>query len=119
MVREAADKTSSNNKARFFRGQRFGQVRRQLLNRKKNSIVLLKKPKLDNARKLRGIHFIDLDDMEFKDTMNKTRAKSWSRLWIQQMSCKVPTWVTEKLVATTNLILADQITHAPFTILNK
>ena len=28
------------------------------------------KPKLDNARKLRGIHSFDLEDMDFKETMN-------------------------------------------------
>ena len=33
------------------------------------------KPKLDNARKLRGIHFIDLDDGEFKDIMKNARRK--------------------------------------------
>ena len=33
------------------------------------------KPKLDNARKLRGIHFIDPDDGEFKDIMKNARGK--------------------------------------------
>ena len=32
-----------------------------------------KKPKLDNARKLRGIHFIYPDDGEFKETMKYAR----------------------------------------------
>ena len=35
----------------------------------------IEKPKLDNARKLRGIHFIDLDDGEFKDVMKNARGK--------------------------------------------
>ena len=37
--------------------------------------MLFEKPKLDNARKLRGIYFIDLDDMEFKDTLQNARKK--------------------------------------------
>ena len=28
------------------------------------------KPKLDNARRLRGIYFVDPEDKEFKETMN-------------------------------------------------
>ena len=34
------------------------------------------KPKVDNARKLRGIYYIDPDVLEFKDTMNNARKKS-------------------------------------------
>ena len=33
------------------------------------------KPKLDNARKLRGIYFIDPEDKEFKDTIKNVRKK--------------------------------------------
>ena len=33
------------------------------------------KPKLDNARKLRGIYFIDPEDKEFKETMKNARKK--------------------------------------------
>ena len=33
----------------------------------------IEKPKLDNARKLRGICFIDLDDGEFKETIEKRK----------------------------------------------
>ena len=35
----------------------------------------IEKPKLDNARKLRGFYFIDLDDDEFKRTMKNARRK--------------------------------------------
>ena len=31
----------------------------------------IQKPKLDNARRLRGIYFIDPDDEDFKDIMKK------------------------------------------------
>ena len=35
----------------------------------------IEKPKLDNARRLSGIHFIDLDDEEVKDIMKNVRRK--------------------------------------------
>ena len=34
------------------------------------------KPKLDNARRLRGIYFIDPDDKKFKETIRNARKKS-------------------------------------------
>ena len=33
------------------------------------------KPQVDNARKLRGIYFIDLEDKEFKETIKNARKK--------------------------------------------
>ena len=35
----------------------------------------IEKPNLDHARSLRGIHFIDLKDQEFKDIMKNARRK--------------------------------------------
>ena len=35
----------------------------------------IKKPKLDNARRLRGIYFIDPEDKEFKETIQNARKK--------------------------------------------
>ena len=35
----------------------------------------IEKPKLDNARRLRGIYFIDPEDKEFKETIQKARKK--------------------------------------------
>ena len=35
----------------------------------------IEKPKLDNARQLRGIFFIEPDDQEFKHTMRNARRK--------------------------------------------
>ena len=40
------------------------------------------KPKLDNARKLRGIYFIDPDDKEYPDIM-KMQEEIWKDLWFQ------------------------------------
>ena len=35
----------------------------------------MKKPKLDNARRLRGIYFLDPEDKEFKETIKNARKK--------------------------------------------
>ena len=35
----------------------------------------IEKPKLDNVRKLRGIYYVDVEDMEFKDTEKNARKK--------------------------------------------
>ena len=35
----------------------------------------IEKPKLDNARRLRGIYFIDPEDKEFKQTIQNARRK--------------------------------------------
>ena len=45
------------------------------LNERKSSNWAIEKPKLKNARKLRGSHFIDAKDMEFKETIKKRRGK--------------------------------------------
>ena len=36
---------------------------------------IIEKPKLDNARKLRGIYFIDLEDEDYKKTLSNARKK--------------------------------------------
>ena len=41
--------------------------------RKEKQKLAIEKPELDNARKLRSIHFIDPDDGEFKDVMKNAR----------------------------------------------
>ena len=41
--------------------------------RKAKQKSAVEKPKLDNARKSRGIYFIDLDAEEFKRTMTNAR----------------------------------------------
>ena len=56
----------------------------QLKDRQKWS---LEKPKLDNARKLRAIYFIDLEDKEFKETIKNARNKLETPL-APAMPCK-------------------------------
>ena len=45
------------------------------------------KPKLENARKLRGIYFIDPEDTEFKETIRNAR-KKWETPMAPAMPCK-------------------------------
>ena len=45
------------------------------------------KPKLDNARRLTGIYFIDLDDKDYKETLKNAR-KQLERLMAPAMPCK-------------------------------
>ena len=54
-------------------GQKCGNICLRHQNVKRNKSELSKKPKLDNARRLRGIYFIDPDDEEFKDIMKNAR----------------------------------------------
>ena len=46
------------------------------------------KTKLDNARKLRGIYFIDPEDKEFKETIKNAR-KKLETLMAPAMPCKI------------------------------
>ena len=46
------------------------------------------KPKLDNARKLRGIYFIDPEDKEFKETIKNARKKLETPV-APAMTCKI------------------------------
>ena len=43
---------------------------------------------LENARKLRGIHFIDLEDKEFKETIKNARKKLETSV-ASAMPCKI------------------------------
>ena len=56
-------------------GQKFGPECQRHLNERNKQQWAVEKPKLDNARKLRGIYFIDPDDKEFKETNKKRNEK--------------------------------------------
>ena len=47
----------------------------------------IEKQKLENARRLRGIYFIDPEDMEFKEIIfqkkKKTQEENWEHQWLQ------------------------------------
>ena len=46
----------------------------------------IEKQNLDNVRKLRGIYHVDVEDMEFKDTVKNAR-KKWKCKW--NLQCRV------------------------------
>ena len=47
----------------------------------------IEKPKLENARKLRDIYFIDQEDEDYKETIKKL-GKSWRILWRRRCHAK-------------------------------
>ena len=56
-----------------------------------------KKWKLDNAGRLRGIHFIDPEDAEFKETIQKIEGESWKFRCQQQCLARSGEEGTRKL----------------------
>ena len=68
-------------------GQKFGQkIGKAAQNREKQEWARWK-PKLVNARKLRGIYVIDPDDKEYSETLNITMRKL-ERPMVPVMPCK-------------------------------
>ena len=78
--------------------------------RKEKQVWAIEKPKLDNARRLRGIHFIDPDDVEFKETIE--RKKLFSASGSSYALKKSGGTSARKLAA--GLMLGDQSMHAPW-----
>ena len=74
MVRGETDKTASDIQARSFMARTLEKLARNAKLREKHKWAI-EKPKLDNARRLRGIYFIDPEDKEFKETMKNARRK--------------------------------------------
>ena len=65
MIRGESDKTSVNIQARSFMARSLDQnVKKCYAEGETNG--RMQKPKLDNARRSRGIYFIDPEDKEFK-----------------------------------------------------
>ena len=58
--------------------------------RKEKQKWAIERPKLHNARRLRGIYFIDPDDEEFKDIMKNARRKLEGSM-LAAMLCKTST----------------------------
>ena len=56
-------------------GLKFGPKWEKPLRRKKKQEWANEKPKLDDARRLRGIYFIDPEDGEYKETIQNARTK--------------------------------------------
>ena len=67
VVRGETDKSSSDIQARSFMAR--------TLERNGKECWAIEKPKLDKARRLRGIYFIDPEDKEFKEAIKNARKK--------------------------------------------
>ena len=74
MVRGETDKTAGNIQARSFMARTLDKVGKNAKLKEKHKWVN-EKPKLDNARRLRGICVIDPEDKEFKETIENARKK--------------------------------------------
>ena len=68
MVRWETDKTGVNIQARSLMARVCTKLGRNAKLKEKHKWSD-EKPKLDNARRLRGIYFIDPEDKEFKETI--------------------------------------------------
>ena len=82
MVLEETDKSSSVYQMRScVARKKYGQklVKPLRIEKNKNG---KRKPKLDNARRLNGIYFIDQDNEECSK-LSKMREESWKDLWHQ------------------------------------
>ena len=77
MVRRETDKDSND----------CGRKLVKPLKIEKNKNGQKKEPKLDNARKLKGIHFIDPDDREYSEILKNARRKL-ERPMAPAMPCK-------------------------------
>ena len=70
-------------------GQKCGNTCQKQRNEKEKQKWTIEKLKLDNARKLRGIHFIDPADEEFKEIVRNARRKLENPM-PAAMPCKTP-----------------------------
>ena len=70
-----ADNKFKQHQSLTIHGPKFGQACQKLLLRRETQQWAVEEPKLDNDRKLRGIYFINPEDMEFRDTMKDMRKK--------------------------------------------
>ena len=74
MVRVETDKKAANIQARSFMARTLDEIGKKCQAEEKHKWAI-EKPKLDNARKLRGIYFNDPEDKEFKETIKNARKK--------------------------------------------
>ena len=65
------DKTASDIQARPF----LARIVERITKLREKHEWAIEKPQLDNARRLRGIYFIDPEDKEFKETIRNARKK--------------------------------------------
>ena len=88
MVREETHEETNNLKTRQ-RMARYVEASVWCSEKQSEAKVAIEKPKLDIARRLRGIFFIEPDDEEFKHTMKASRRKLEIPMSVA-MPCKTP-----------------------------
>ena len=90
------DKKAADIQARLFMARTLDEIGKKCQAEEKHKWAS-EKPKLDNARRLRGIHFIDPEDKEFKETIKNARRKLETPV-APAMPCKISknnqNWVT-------------------------
>ena len=74
------DKTASNIQARSFMARTLEQIDKNAKLKEKQKWSL-EKPKLDNARKMRGIYFIDPETRNLRRP-SRMLARNWKHLWL-------------------------------------
>ena len=87
MVREEIDQRFKQLPVQVMCGQKYGQKHGKVAQNREKQEWKNEKPKLDNARRLRGIYFIDHDDQDYKETLKNARRKL-ERLVAPAMPCK-------------------------------
>ena len=75
MVREKVDKDSIDHQTRSCMASRLDENRWSRSESRKNKKRAKEKPKFDNARRPRGIYFIDPDDQDYKENLKNARRK--------------------------------------------
>ena len=85
MVWRETDENTNDLQARQIMARKEKKMS-EASRRKEKQQWAIEKPKLDNARRFRGIYFIDLEDEEFKFTMESARGKL--EILMPAMPCK-------------------------------
>ena len=107
VVRGEIDKCSNDYQTRSCVALRLTKIGKAAQNREKQEWNN-EKPKLDNARRLRGIYFIDLDDQDYK-TAFKNANKNLERPMAATMPCKRKAQTSTAKVAAKQEIATQKI----------
>ena len=79
---ERLTRKQADIQARSFMARTLDEIGKKCLSWRTGNSGHIEKPKLDNARKLRGIYFTDPDDNEFKETIRESSQENWKRRWL-------------------------------------
>ena len=88
MVRRGDWQNGKRHPGQIIYGQNSGRGVSKNAKLREKQKWAIEKPKLDNARRLRGIYFIDPEDKEFKETIKNARKKLETPM-APAMPCKI------------------------------